>query len=107
LIEFLDRDPRWRLLEAHDKWRAYERMTAGSTSENWTSQSFLPPRRSRMVQAKIALRRVARRAVRARQAAERSALRTYELVDVLDHRPVSHRLCCGLAGRLAPSRLRV
>jgi predicted O-methyltransferase YrrM len=40
LLPFLDADPRWRLVRATWKWRAYERLSSGPLLEPWTDQSF-------------------------------------------------------------------
>jgi hypothetical protein len=46
LTDFLDADPRWRLVVASSKWRSYERLSSGPVAEEWTSQEFFGhPRR--------------------------------------------------------------
>lgn len=40
LVRFLDRDPRWRSVAGSKKWRAWERTTTGTLSEDWTEQPF-------------------------------------------------------------------
>jgi hypothetical protein len=41
LIDFLDCDPRWQLLEGASKWRAYQRKSSGPLAEEWTAQEWL------------------------------------------------------------------
>ena len=47
LLPFLDADPRWKLLRATPKWRAYERDASGPLRESWDDQAFFatPDRR--------------------------------------------------------------
>ena len=45
LVRFLDLDPRWSLLAGNQKWRAWERLSEGTLSEDWTEQPFYVERR--------------------------------------------------------------
>lgn len=42
LTEYLDHDDRWQPERRGVKWKAYRRLAAGSLSENWWPQKFLP-----------------------------------------------------------------
>ncbi len=55
LARFLDLDPRWHGVAGSSKWRAWERRTAGTLSEDWTEQPF---DRSRRTAVLAPLRRV-------------------------------------------------
>jgi predicted O-methyltransferase YrrM len=49
LVRFLERDPRWRRAGGTDKWRAWERTTGGTLSEDWTEQPFYRRRRDALL----------------------------------------------------------
>ncbi len=40
LLDFVDRDPRWRRLSDSPKWAAFERTGRGPLAEDWTAQPF-------------------------------------------------------------------
>lgn len=40
LLDYLQRDPRWRELARHRKWGAWEKTQQGTLSEDWTEQPF-------------------------------------------------------------------
>lgn len=45
LVRYLEQDPRWLQLAGDHKWRAFRKVGDFSVREEWTSQSFLGPRR--------------------------------------------------------------
>ena len=58
LIDFLDKDPRWKRLDGDYKWRAYQKMGDFSVREEWTEQSFLGTSRIPLVsKVKIGINR--------------------------------------------------
>jgi hypothetical protein len=64
LVDFLERDPRWRSIRHTEKWAAYERQSEGSLTEEWVDQPFyaLPEqgRRRRVTWAEARARRLLR-----------------------------------------------
>lgn len=44
LLDFVERDPRWRRIDGSSKWVAFERTRSGSLAEDWTDQPFYVPR---------------------------------------------------------------
>jgi predicted O-methyltransferase YrrM len=49
LTRFLDQDPRWQHVGGTRKWRAWERQTSGTLSEDWTEQSFYRTPKDRLL----------------------------------------------------------
>jgi hypothetical protein len=60
LLPFLDADPRWKLLNATPKWRAYEHRASGPVRDGWQDQAFFGPVRHAESFATHAVRRARR-----------------------------------------------
>src|SRR3954453_17700399 len=43
LVDYLDADPRWRVVTRTDKWAAFERLSEGPLAEDWYDQPFYAP----------------------------------------------------------------